>query len=137
MAMFNPSEWSLDDSQEPYALPDGTEARLRILSVEKPVEREDGSSYMTARMEVVDHPYSKEVSAFLEIPNARVLDAKRLNNARHRMKEFMACFGLDGTRMFDPTEDWPLREGWVILSMRTSPEYGDQNRIAKYLPTSR
>ena len=131
MSMIDPNEWSLDDSQEPYALKDGSEAALRIIDVRFDT-RDDNSSYYTIRMEVPSEPFSKEITDWLNVPN-RELDAKRLNVARRRMLHFMQCFSIDTTQLSDPLEDWPGQEGWAILNLSKSDQYGEQNRITKYI----
>lgn len=131
VSMLDPNEWSLDDSQEPYALKDGTEARLRIIEVRKDT-RDDESEYLTIRLEVPDEPYSKDVTKFLNIPS-RKMDAKQLNQSRHDMKLFCQCFEVDMSRPFDPTEDWVGLEGWAILGVRKTEQYGEQNTIKKLI----
>ena len=131
MSMIDPKEWSLDDAQEPYALKDGSEVTLRIIDVRHD-KRTDSSEYYTIRMEVPSEPFSKEITAWLNIPS-RNLDAKRLNDAQHKMKAFMQCFSIDISALTDPLEDWPGQEGWAILSLSKSDQYGEQNRVAKYI----
>ena len=131
MSMIDPTEWSLEDSQEPYALKDGSEVILRIIDVRLD-KRDDDSEYYTVRMEVPSEPYSKEITDWLNVPS-RNLDAKRLNTAQHKMKSFMLCFSIDTGKLTDPLEDWPGQEGWAILNLTKSDQYGEQNRIAKYI----
>lgn len=137
MSMIDPSEWNLDDSQEPYALRDGVEAKLRIVSVEKNQRRDrDGTitgEYWVVRIEVPDEPYSKEITDFLDIPDAKHMDAKRLNTARDKMRKFCDAFEIDRSRPFDPSDNWPGQEGWGILSLTVSPDYGEQNRVRRYI----
>jgi hypothetical protein len=130
--MIDPTEWELDNSQEPYAMKDGTETLLRVIEVRKATRPETGTDYYIIRFEIPAEAYSKEVSAFLDVP-ARSLDAKRLNDARQRMLHFTECFGIDLSRPMDPTEDWVGCEGWCILSLTKSDQYGEQNRISKYI----
>lgn len=131
MPTFDPSAWNLDDAQEPYALKDGTEARLRILEVTHH-ERDDKTEYLNVRLEVPDEPYSKEIAHFLNIPTPG-LDAKRSNQARSDMDKFLHCFNIDRTRPFNPSEDWVGEEGWAILGIRRTDAYGEQNKINKFI----
>ena len=130
-SMIDPTEWELEDSQEPYALKDGSEVMVRILEVRK-ARRDNDAEYYIVRYEIPSEPYSKEVTDFLDIPS-RSLDAKRLNAARQRMLHFTQCFNIDVSRPFEPMEDWPGQEGWCLLSMSKSEQYGEQNRVARYL----
>lgn len=131
MTTIDPTEWDLEDSQEPYALKDGTEAKLRIIEVRFDV-RADDSKYYTVRFEVPSEPYSKDITDWLNVPD-NGLDAKRLNAAKQKMWHFMDCFAIDRTKLCDPVEDWPGQEGWCLLGLTKSAQYGEQNRIAKFI----
>lgn len=132
MSMIDPSEWNLEDSQEPYALKDGSEVRLQVLDVSRST-RENGGVYYTTRFGVVDEPYSKDITDWFDEPSRSLMDAKQLNAAKRKMMNFLDCFSIDRTRPTDPTEDWVGAEGWTILSLSTSARYGEQNRISKFI----
>ena len=132
MSMIDPTEWELDDSHEPTTLKDGTEAQLRIIEVTRGTSKFTNSTQYTVRFEVPGEPFSKDIADWFDEPT-RGMDPKRLNDARQKMKNFMDCFGIDRTRPSDPTEDWVGAEGWCILSLRVSEQYGDQNRISKFV----
>ena len=132
MSMIDPNEWELNNSQESYALKDGAEVILRIIEVRKNTRPENGSEYYTIRLEVPSEAFSKDITEWLDVPS-RSLDAKRLNAARQKMLHFSEGFGIDMSRPFDPIEDWVGLEGWCILSLTKSDQYGEQNRISKYV----
>ena len=132
MSMIDPTEWYLEDSREPYALKDGTEALLRVIEVRKMTRPENDTEYYVVRFEVPSEAYSKDITDFLDAPSSK-LDAKRLNVARQKMLHFSEAFSVDMSRPFDPTEDWVGLEGWCILSLTKSDQYGEQNRISKYV----
>ncbi len=132
VSMIDPSEWNLDDSHEPTVLKDGAEALLRIIEVVRGTSRFTEGTQYTVRFEVPAEPFSKDITDWFDEPT-RGMDAKRLNDARQKMKHFMECFGIDKSRPSDPSEDWIGCEGWCILSMRTNDQYGEQNRIAKFV----
>jgi len=132
MSMIDPTEWNLDDSQEPYALKDGAEVILRIIEVRKQERQDTGSEFYVVRFEVPDDPYSKDIVEFFDVPSSK-LDAKRLNAARQKMQKFAQAFGLDMTRPVNPAEDWVGAEGWCILSLSKSAQYGEQNRISTFV----
>jgi hypothetical protein len=131
MPMFDPSEWQLDDSQEPYAMPDGHEAKLRIVEVTKGTDK-NGEQYFQPRLEIVGEPYSKDFTHFLHVPSRKMSD-KKINQVRNAMKTFCECFDIDISRPFDPSDDWPGHEGWAILGVRDSEQYGEQNFIRKLI----
>lgn len=132
MSMIDPTEWELDDSQEPYALKDGTEAILRIIEVQRGQRPDEDWNMYTIRLEVPTEPFSKDITYWLNEPHKR-MDSKRLNDAKVRMGQFLDCFNIDRTRPMDPTEDWVGQEGWCILSLTKSAQYGEQNRISKFI----
>ena len=132
MSMIDPTEWELDDSHEPTTLKDGAEVVLRIIEVTRGTSKFTNATQYTVRFEVPTEPFSKDITEWFDEPT-RGMDAKRLNEARQKMKNFMDCFGIDRTRPSDPTEDWVGCEGWCILSLRANEQYGDQNRISKFV----
>lgn len=131
MAMIDPSEYGLDDSQEPYAVKPG-EYKVRIISVGKGTDKND-LEYLQPRLEVDGEPYSKDFTHFLHIPNKEEMGEKQLNRVRFAYSSFCKCFSIDTTRPFDPQDDWAGCEGWAILGISESDEYGEQNFIKKLL----
>jgi hypothetical protein len=51
----------------------------------------------------------------------------------YRFKQFATAFGLDYSRPFSWEDDLVGLEGWVILGVKKSDEYGDQNNVSKYV----
>jgi hypothetical protein len=131
MPLFDPSDWSLGESQEPYAMADGTEAKVRIVEVAKGTDK-NGEQYIQPRLEIVNEPYSKDFTHFLHIPSRKMTE-KKLNQVRNAMKQFCEAFELDISRPFDPADDWPGHEGWAILGVRDNEQYGEQNFIKKLI----
>ena len=132
MSMIDPTEWEVENSQEAYALKDSTEAMLRVIEVRKQTRPETDIEYYVVRFEVPSEAYSKDITDFFDVPS-RKLDAKRLNAARQKMLHFSEAFGIALSRPFDPTEDWVGLEGWAILSLTKTDQYGEQNRVSKYV----
>ena len=130
--MIDPNEWNVEDSHEPYALKDGAEVMLRVIEVRKATHDENATEYYTVRFEVPSEAYSKDITDFFDIPSSG-LSAKRLNAARQKMLHFRDAFSIDMSRPFDPIDDWVGLEGWAILSLTKSAQYGEQNRISKYV----
>jgi len=50
-----------------------------------------------------------------------------------KFKSFATAFGIDYSRPFSWTDDLPGKEGWLIVGVRKSDEYGDQNSVKKYI----
>jgi hypothetical protein len=130
--MLDPTSWGLDDAHDTYAMPDGTECQLEILTVTKAVDK-NKEEYWRVRTEIVNEPYSKEVTIFIRLPNPRIMDAKQLNEARLKLRDFVQCFSIEMSGPFNPAIAWPRRRGWVILRAETSEEYGNQNSVKKFI----
>ena len=48
------------------------------------------------------------------------------------MKNFLATFDLDESSLNNP-EDIKGAEGWAILGLEDSPEWGEQNYVKKFI----
>lgn len=131
MSMIDPSEWNLDEAQEPTTVPDGTECRLRIIEVTKGIDK-NGSNYYLPRFEIVDEPYAKDFTQFLSEPNEKI-PKRQLNRIKYNMLQFMTAFDIDRGGPTDPTEDWINHEGWAILGHKIDPQYGEQNYVKKFI----
>jgi len=137
MPMIDPTEHNWDDFVDPYALPDGSPARLRIIEVTRQVKTYgdiEVTGY-TVRKEVVDHDYAKEIYTYLEFPNSkfRGKDDKRYNRQGAQWRNFCKCFDIPLNEATDPLTDWKDHEGDVILSKNDDTQFGETNRIRKYL----
>lgn len=128
--LYNLGDEGLDDVVEPYALPDGTEAQLRIMNIHSK-KRDDGTQYWLVTLETVEHPFAKLITHFVELPQY-VGNPRQKNNARFRLKSFCEAFDID-TRGSLKLDDLVGREGWAILSLQRSEQYGEQNRVARFI----
>ena len=132
VSMIDPTEWELGEVEEPIAVPDGTEATLKIISVRTGVDK-NGNSYWQPLLEIMEEPTSKDFTHFLHVPSRNTMSAKQYTRARYALQEFMDAFELDYSRPFSPGEDWPGSEGTAILNCKETQDYGMQNGIAKLL----
>lgn len=134
--MINPEDFGFGDGKEPYCLPDGSDAELKIIEVERRVKTHtDGVTEILSfqvRFEIVGHDLSKEIGQYIEIPNKKLGNDKRYNRSLYNLQEFFAAFNID-PGPHDPVEEWPNKTGYVILSRSEDPQYGTQNRIRKYM----
>jgi hypothetical protein len=123
------------DAQEPTILPKGTEVKVRIIQVRQGTSEKNGADYIIPIYEVQGDNMEmvKEVSDFMWILDRDNLPTKEYGRALDQFKKFVKCFGIDLSRPFDPDEDLVGLEGWVILGLRKSDEYGEQNTVSKYV----
>lgn len=130
MAMIDPTEYGLDESQEPYAVAAGEEYKLVIVEVKDGVDK-NGLDYLMPRLEIVGEPFAKDFTHFLHIPNKEAMGEKQLNRVRFAYSSFCKAFGIDTSRPYDPVDDWPGSEGFAILGVGSNEMYGEQNFIKK------
>jgi len=132
VGMIDPSGWDMDKREELTVAPDNTEKHLRIISVRKGIDKNQNTYYMPT-LEIMNEPDTKDLTDFISIPDRETMDRKAFIRAKSRLQDFGACFGADLTRAFDPLEDWQGLEGWCILGVTTSDQYGEQNKITRYI----
>ena len=132
---YSDMEQEINDAQEPTVLPKGTEVKVRIIQVRQGTSEKSGNAYLMPLYEVLGDGMEmvKEVSDFLWVLDKEALSAKDYARALDQFKKFAKCFGIDLSRPFDPEEDLVGLEGWIIVGLRKSDEYGEQNNVSKYI----
>ena len=130
MSMMDWSEFGFEDAHEPYAMPDGSEVLVRIVSVDKSTT-DKGQEYYLPRLEIDGEPYSKDFTYFLGLPN-KDMSEKMRNRTRWNFMQFCQCFGIDLSTPSSPQDDWPGLEGWVLLGVQETAQYGKQNTIKEF-----
>lgn len=126
---------------EPIALKKGTEVKARIISVRTGVvdngKDYDGIAYFSVTFDTPDEPLAKEFSDFfwdlVDRDKLAAVSEKTALGAMRHFRSFAEAFGLDFSRPFDLEEDLPGKEGWLIVGIKKSDEYGEQNTVQKYL----
>ena len=129
---------NLDDVQEPTAVPGDSEYKLMIVDVKTdpstanglPVNK-NGDSYLLPRFEIVGEPAAKELTRYFGLPNAGMNDKQR-NAAGWQLKQFLNAFDLDPNQLADPN-DLVGAEGWAILGLEESDQWGEQNFVKKFI----
>lgn len=121
---------SLKDVPELEALEEG-EYQIQITSAEVGESDTTGGKYLLLRCEVPAIPESKDFTHVLMLPadgDSEKQRIKRLN----RLKEAMEAFGYDHSKGIE-TEDLVGSEAWAFLTIEESPEYGEQNRVRRFV----
>jgi len=118
-----------NDVQEPTAVPGDEEYKLRIVDVRQ-ADDKNGAPYMLPRFEIQGEPAAKEFTRFLRLPHDG-LDAKQLNSCKWQLKNFFEAFDLDPNMA--SIEDMIGAEGWAILGLEESEQWGEQNYIKKFI----
>jgi len=128
----------LENVVEPSTVPADAEYKLRIVDVKIDPSTPDGlprdkngNSYLLPRFEILDEPTAKEFTRFIGLPNDS-MDAKKKNSSGYALKNFLAAFDLEQSAMVDP-QDMVGAEGWAILGLEESEQWGEQNYVKKFI----
>ncbi len=134
---YSSMEREIKDAPEPTILKKGTEVKCRIISVRTGVsesENHNGVSYFQVSFDASDEPLAKEFNDFFwDLADINQLTAKEAVRAMRKFRNFSEAFGLDYSRPFDLEDDLPGLIGWLIVGVKHSDEYGDQNTVQRYL----
>jgi len=124
---------NFDDVVEPRTVPGDAEYQLRIQSVREGVDK-NGNAYLMPNFEIIGEVGAKNFSYFLGLPGPNT-DAKQANNKKYKLKNFLDAFNLPYNS--DPINDWIGAEGWAILGLEESAEWGEQNFVKKFVKSGR
>jgi hypothetical protein len=123
----------VEDAQEPTIAKDGSEHKLRIVSVRSGIAGTNNAEYFSPVFEVIDAPLVKEFSDFFWVPDKEKLNPKQYARSLWDIRVFAKGFGIDLSRPLDYEDDLPGLTGWAILGTKTDKTYGEQNTIRKYI----
>lgn len=119
---------------EEHAVEEG-EYEVRITSANVNVEK----GFIAVRLEIIDDPYAKEISTFINLPGSGRTE-KEENRNRGRRLNFLSCFDIDPSSSLNPgaqePEGYVGREGYVMLSAPKDKDdgYGPQNNVKRFSP---
>jgi len=113
---------------EQEALPEG-EHRVRITHVEEKIDKNGNPGYYILFSS--DKPNTKPIGWYMGIPSEQLRSTNEglFNASVTRIKQFVAAFGITSN---NPTE-WIGKEGFVILKLEESEEYGVSNRVKRFV----
>lgn len=137
--MLDFSQDNLEDGKEREAVPDG-EYTLRLIDW---LSDDDGKikmydkkdcPFIMPKFEIVgceEAEYSKDLMHYLKLPNSD-MKKKDLNDARFHLNAFFTAFGIDHKQAIDPESCIGL-EADALLTIQDDPEYGEQNRVKRWI----
>lgn len=130
---YSSFEKEITDVPEPITLARGSEVKARIINIREGVSDKNGAQWYSLVFDVPKEPLALEFNDFFwDLKDRDKLDEKSFIRAVRKFKTFAEAFGLDYSKPFDWEELIGL-EGWVILGVRKTDEYGDQNTVSKYI----
>jgi len=131
---YSDLEQQIKDAPEPRVLPAGSEVRARIINVRSGISDKNDARWYSPVFDVPDDPMVVEFNTFFwELADRDKLTPKEVQRGIYQFGRFAECFGLDYSRPFSWEDDLNGLEGWVILGLKKSEEYGDQNSIKKFV----
>lgn len=111
--------------------PTGTECKLKIIAVEQKYSEKVEAKFWQIALEDASDPHVKRITHFLWFIGAND-DVRKKNNRKKEFAAFRTAFGFpDGEPLV--ASQLPHREGWAILRKEESVEYGEQNRVSKWI----
>jgi hypothetical protein len=122
----------LDTVPEQAAVPAG-EYQLTLVSAEiRDQKPEKGTGkFIQATFEVVDAPDSKLLNHIMMLPGKD--DAPRKGQNRLRaIGDFFKAFGIPSSGPVN-LDGYSGHTGWAILSVEDGGEYGEQNRVKRFI----
>lgn len=123
---------NIADVQEPKPVPDGT-FLVRIMGApEVRQSQSSGNKYINVRLEVVGEVGAADVYDTIVLPAE---DASAADNERRklRLKRFCDAFGISYENGSIDLEAAEGLESYAILSVESDQEYGDRNRVKRYV----
>ena len=127
-------EKEIENVPDPKVLPRGTEVKARIINVRDGISDKNNAQWYQPVFDVPNEPLAMEFNDFFwDLSDRDKLDEKSGIRAMRKFKMFAEAFGIDYSKPFSWTDDLVGKEGWVILGIRKSEEYGDQNTVQKYM----
>ena len=131
---YSDLEQQIKDAPEPKVLPAGSEVKARIINVRSGISDKNDARWYSPVFDVPDDPMVVEFNAFFwELADRDKLTPKETQRGIYQFGRFAECFGIDYSRPFSWEDDLNGLEGWVILGLKKSEEYGDQNIIKKFV----
>lgn len=126
-------EQEIANAPDTKTLPRGTEVKARIIGIRDGVSDKNGAQWYMPAFDIPSEPLAMEFNDFFwDLLDRDKLDEKNAVRAMRKFKTFAEAFNIDYSQPFS-WEDFIGLEGWVILGVRKTDEYGDQNTVQKYI----
>ena len=134
---YSSMEGEITNAPEATVLKKGTEVRARIIGVRSGIsesENYNGISWFSVSFDAPNEPLAKEFNDFFwDLADREKLSEKDQARALRKFRNFAEAFSIDYSRPFSWEDDLPGHSGWLIVGVKKSDEYGEQNTVQKYL----
>lgn len=122
---------NLDDAVDLVAV-EPEEYRLVIYDARIGRKTPESQAYLLVRFDIPDITNAKDVTHVMMLPDPSKEDAKQVNKRKLQIRELMQAIGLDWSGRID-LDAMKGMECWAILGLEESEEYGEQNRIRRFV----
>ena len=133
---YSDLEKEIAEAPELKILPRGTQVKARLIAVRTGISDKNGCTWYQPVFDIPDEPLALEFNDFIwdVLESKEKLDPKQYARNLTRFKQFSECLSIDYSKPFS-WADLPNDNltGWVILGVKKSDEYGDQNTVSKYM----
>ena len=130
---YSELEKEISNAPEPKQLPAGSEVKARIVAVRDGISDKNDCHWHSVVFDVPEEPMVMEFNDFFWELDRSKLTPKQFQRSVYQFKQFASAFGIDFSRPFSWADDLPGKEGWLIVGVKKSEEYGDQNTVKKYV----
>jgi hypothetical protein len=123
-------DYDLQNVPELEVLPEG-EYELRILACEVKTSQA-GNPMVSLSLDCPAEPNSKGIHHTIMLPTDAD-DEKKRNGRLRSLKGFCEAFGINTVGGITLDDSVVGNTGWAIIAIESSPEYGDQNRVRRFV----
>lgn len=125
---------NVEGAVQTHVLPAG-EHRVTIVSAVKGPSKSSGREQVSLIFEPTDDPYAEIIRDYM--PTEPFPDIKQDNRRLLRWGSFASAFNASLEFTVDDdtgaVEAWVGLTGYIILSVKEDPQYGEQNRVEAYV----
>lgn len=131
---YSDMEQEITDAPVPKVLKAGEEVEARITTVRSGTSDKNEATWFTPVFDVPSDPMVMEFNDFFwDLADRDKLTEKDFQRSLDKFRNFAQAFGIDYARPFDWEDDLPGLTGWLIVGVRKSDDYGNQNTVRKYV----
>ena len=128
--ILNLAQHAIDSTPELELMPAGSEVQARIITCRR-AEDKNGTPYLGPYFDVPDELNVAEFSDYIPLPEDSAPEGENQKRKR-KLQAFGEAFDIDWSGDVD-LDGLGGSLGYVILGVKKSDEYGDQNNVRKYL----
>jgi hypothetical protein len=107
------------------------EYQLRVLDAQVKTSAKTGGEYLSAKLEIIGEPEAKDINHVMMLPTSND-DIKQKNKRLFAIQSFVKACGQDPANISN-VQDLIGSTCWAILVEEADPEYGNQNRVRKFV----